>query len=114
MPKGKKRGTGTIRQLPSGKYQLRYTDPLGRQVSGGTYVTMRDAERALTRVENSISAGTYDADRVRHLPGRVPCLSGRMRRPGRTVQKHMRVVAIVATCPPVVRLGRVPGTGLVQ
>jgi integrase len=64
MPKGKKRGTGTIRQLPSGKYQLRYTDPLGRQVSGGTYVTMRDAERALTRVENSISAGTYDADRA--------------------------------------------------
>jgi integrase len=64
MPKGTKRGVGTIRLLPSGKYQLRYTDPVGRQVSGGTFVTLRDAERALTRVENSISAGTYDAERA--------------------------------------------------
>lgn len=61
-PRGSKRGTGSIDKLPSGKWRLRYTDPTGKQVSAGTFPTKQLAERALTRIENSIAAGTYEQD----------------------------------------------------
>lgn len=48
-----------LRKLPSGKYQIRYTDPEGLRRSGGTHRHKRDALRALGRIEDSIRAGTW-------------------------------------------------------
>ena len=52
--------SGSYRKLPSGKWQLRYTDPGGKQVSGGTYPTKDSARRAMARIENEIADGTYE------------------------------------------------------
>jgi integrase len=57
--KSGKRGLGTIRVLASGRYQLRYTDPNGRQKSGGTFGTKTAAERALANISQAIDNGTY-------------------------------------------------------
>jgi len=43
-----KSSLGTIRQLPNGRPQLRYTDLLGKQRSGGTYATRKAANEAAT------------------------------------------------------------------
>ncbi len=48
-----------LRKLPSGKYQIRYTDPEGLRRSGGTFRHKRDALRALGRIDDSIRAGTW-------------------------------------------------------
>lgn len=54
-----KRGLGNIRKLPSGRYQLRYTDPFGLPQSGGTFGTKALAEMELNRIQGSIERGTY-------------------------------------------------------
>lgn len=56
-----KRGLGNIRALPSGRYQLRYTDPNGLPKSGGTYGTKALAEQALANISRAIDSGTYQA-----------------------------------------------------
>ena len=48
-----------LRKLPSGKYQIRHTDPEGLRRSGGTFRHKRDALRALGRIDDSIRAGTW-------------------------------------------------------
>jgi integrase len=60
--KGTKRGIGSIRKLPSGKYQLRYTDPNGLRKAGGvTYSSKTQAEHALLDIRRTIENGTYEA-----------------------------------------------------
>jgi integrase len=54
-----KRGLGNIRPLPSGRYQLRYTDPNGNSKSAGTYGTKALAERALANISRAIDNGSY-------------------------------------------------------
>ena len=59
---GTKRGIGSIRKLPSGRYQLRYTDPYGLRKTGPTtYRTRAQADHALLDIRNSIENGTYEA-----------------------------------------------------
>lgn len=50
-----------IRKTGSGKYQIRYTGPDGRRYSGGTFRRKIEAEKALSRVEASIEAGTWQS-----------------------------------------------------
>ena len=44
-----------IRQVTSGKFQIRYTGPDGKRYSGGTYRTKTDARNALAIIQASIS-----------------------------------------------------------
>jgi integrase len=57
---GTKRGLGSIRKLPSGRYQLRYTDPHGLPQSAGTFQTKQLAEKRLGEIQFSIETGTWD------------------------------------------------------
>lgn len=59
MQKGK-RGLGSIRKLPSGRYQLRYTDPNGQPKAGGTFQTKALAERRLNEIQFAIDSGTWE------------------------------------------------------
>ncbi|MFE3454807.1 tyrosine-type recombinase/integrase [Nonomuraea sp. NPDC059194] len=58
---------GNIRQLPSGRYQIRYPGPDGRMRTGEeTYERKGDADRALTLVEGKILSGTWtDPERAK-------------------------------------------------
>jgi integrase len=63
--KSTKRGIGSIRKLPSGKYQLRYTDPNGFRRAGEiTYGTKAQAEHALLDIRRTIENGTYEAQQA--------------------------------------------------
>lgn len=64
-----KRGFGAARELPSGKWQIRYRDPVTglRRAGESTYATKRDAEVALSQIEADISRGSWvdpDAGKV--------------------------------------------------
>lgn len=50
---------GNVTKRPNGRYRLRYTDPTGRRVSGGTFQTKALAELELARVINAIESGAY-------------------------------------------------------
>jgi hypothetical protein len=51
---------GSVRKLPSGRYQIRYPGPDGRMRPGPeTYERKGDAEKALVIVEAQMSAGTW-------------------------------------------------------
>lgn len=55
-----KRGLGSVRKLPSGRYQLRYTDPNGTRRTGAkTYPTKSGAELELSRIQGAIDADTW-------------------------------------------------------
>jgi integrase len=54
-----RRAIGNIRQLQSGRYQLRYVDPSGLPRSGGTFSTKQTAEKELNRIQYAIENGTY-------------------------------------------------------
>ncbi|GHH68802.1 putative prophage phiRv2 integrase [Streptomyces sulfonofaciens] len=67
--KGRKRRFGAVRQLPSGRFQIRYPDPVTKQLRNGdrTYPTKRDAEVALSGIEADIDRGRWtdpDAGKV--------------------------------------------------
>lgn len=57
--RGTKRSHGSIRKLPSGRFQLRYTDPDGLPQNGGTYATEAKANSALVKIAGAIDNGTY-------------------------------------------------------
>jgi integrase len=58
-----RRGIGSIRKLPSGKYQVRFTDPFGiRRSARTTFQTKALAEFELTRIRGSIENGTWHVD----------------------------------------------------
>jgi integrase len=66
---GRKRRFGAVRQLPSGRWQIRYPDPITKQLRNGekTYPTKRDAEVGLSAVEADITRGHWadpDAGKV--------------------------------------------------
>ena len=53
--KSKKSGFGTVRKLPSGKYQARYTAPNGKQVAAPTtFETLGTARKFLSMTESAI------------------------------------------------------------
>lgn len=66
---GKRRRFGSIRQLKSGRWQVRYRDPNTGQLRSAeeTYATKTDAEIALTHIEADITRGQWsdpDAGKV--------------------------------------------------
>lgn len=51
---------GNIRELPSGRFQIRYPDPDGRMRAGGsTYPDRKSADRALTLIEGQMITGDW-------------------------------------------------------
>lgn len=62
---GKRRQFGSVRRLPSGKYQASYVGPSGaRQPAPDTFRTRADANRWLALVEADLSRGTWVDDRA--------------------------------------------------
>jgi len=58
-----KRGLGSIRKLPSGRYQVRYTDPNGiRRTARTTFNVKSQAEFELTRIRGAVESGTWHVD----------------------------------------------------
>ncbi|WP_051940735.1 tyrosine-type recombinase/integrase [Phaeacidiphilus oryzae] len=59
--KGRKRRFGAVRQLPSGRWQIRYPDPQTKQLRNGerTYPSKTDAEAALSVIEADILRGQW-------------------------------------------------------
>jgi integrase len=58
-----KSGLGSFRKLPSGKWQLRYTDPNGiRRSARTTFQTKALAVLELSRIRSEIEAGTWRVD----------------------------------------------------
>jgi ubiquitin len=63
-----KRGLGSIRNLPSGKYQVRFTDPNGdRRNARTTFATKAAAEFELTRIRGAVESGTWHVDETHEL-----------------------------------------------
>lgn len=63
---GTRRGLGSIRKLPSGRYQVRFTDPQGiRRTARTTFHTKAAAEFQLTTIRGEIESGTWHID---HTP----------------------------------------------
>ncbi|MGI5139191.1 MULTISPECIES: tyrosine-type recombinase/integrase [unclassified Streptomyces] len=58
---GRRRRFGSVRQLKSGRWQVRYRDPSTGQLRSAeeTYAAKRDAEVALTHIEADISRGQW-------------------------------------------------------
>ncbi|GII89480.1 putative prophage phiRv2 integrase [Sphaerisporangium siamense] len=55
-----RRRFGSIRKLPSGRFQIRYPGPDGRMRTGdATYATERDADKALALVEAKLVTGDW-------------------------------------------------------
>jgi hypothetical protein len=62
---GKRRQFGSVRKLPSGKYQASFVGPSGvRQSAPDTFRTKADANRWLALVEADLSRGTWVDDRA--------------------------------------------------
>ena len=51
---------GSFRKLPSGKWQVRYTDPDGLRRTLGTYLTKQSAQEALRRILTDIDKGNWE------------------------------------------------------
>ncbi|MFB7617153.1 tyrosine-type recombinase/integrase [Kitasatospora sp. NPDC056181] len=69
MPKNNRRRFGSVRQLPSGRWQVRYYDPVTgqRRPDEKTYATKTDAEIRLSQLEADISRDVWsdpDAGKV--------------------------------------------------
>lgn len=57
------RGFGSIDQLPSGNWRVRYTDPNGNsQTARVTFSTKREAEKELSRIRLAIETNTWHID----------------------------------------------------
>jgi len=57
------RGFGSIDQLPSGKWRVRYTDPNSNPQTGRvTFTTKREAEKELSRIQHAIETNTWHID----------------------------------------------------
>lgn len=54
-----RRGFGSVRRLPSGRYQARYTGPDGMPYPAGSFGTVRQADAALARIRTAIDSGTW-------------------------------------------------------
>jgi|GEM_PF-5204523 len=74
MTNGSSKLPSGIRQVSSGKFQIRYTGPDGKRYSGGTYQTKTDARTALAIIQASISDRSWKTKKARLEDGE---LSGR-------------------------------------
>ena len=74
MTTGKPQLPSGIRQVSSGKFQVRYTGPDGKRYSGGTYRTKTDARNALSIIQASISDRSWKTKKAQLDDGQ---LSGR-------------------------------------
>lgn len=54
-----RRSFGSVRQIPGGRYQARYTGPNGKRYTAGTYGQRRQADRELDRIRVRIDDGTW-------------------------------------------------------
>ncbi|CCG02404.1 site-specific integrase [Blastococcus saxobsidens] len=55
-----RRTWGTVRRLPSGRYQARYTDHSGKQISApSTFATKADGYRWLAKVQTELDSGRW-------------------------------------------------------
>jgi hypothetical protein len=60
-----KRGLGSIRKLPSGRYQVRYTDPNGvRRTARTTFKAKSQAEFELTKIRGAVESGTWQLEKL--------------------------------------------------
>lgn len=61
MPRNNRRRFGSVRQLPSGRWQVRYYDPVTgeRRSDEKTYATKTDAEVRLSQLEADITRGVW-------------------------------------------------------
>lgn len=67
-----KRSFGSIRKLPSGRYQVRYTGPDGTYVTGHrTYAARADAEAFLTDRRREIDAEEWTAEAARRKAEKI-------------------------------------------
>jgi integrase len=59
--KGRRRDFGSVRQLPSGRWQVRYRDPETGQLRPAekTYASKTDAQVALTHIESDVARGQW-------------------------------------------------------
>lgn len=70
---GSKRGFGSVYKLPSGNYQVKYTDPNGaRRTAGKSFRTKAQAELELTRIRGQIESGTWHVDSTPQAGGLDP------------------------------------------
>lgn len=60
-------GTGSIRKLTSGRYQVRFTDHNGLRRSKGTYLTKKAATEALRLVLTEVDTESYQPEKTRQL-----------------------------------------------
>jgi len=74
MTRGTPQLPSGIRQVSSGKFQVRYTGPDGKRYSGGTYRTKTDARNALSIIQASISDRSWKTKKAQLDDGQ---LSGR-------------------------------------
>jgi len=66
-----RRRSGTVRKLPSGRWQARYLDPSGdRHNAPNTFVTKTDALRWLASVETDVGRGDWHDPRAGDVPYR--------------------------------------------
>jgi len=60
-----RKGIGSIRKLPSGRYQVRYTDPNGqRRTAARTFPTKAAAELELSRVRMAVDSGVWQSPEI--------------------------------------------------
>jgi integrase len=57
---GQMASNGSFRKLPSGKWQVRYTDPDGIRRTLGTYLTKQSGQEALRKVLSEIDKGVWE------------------------------------------------------
>jgi hypothetical protein len=64
-----RRSFGSVRQLPSGRWQARYRDPAGRShVAPQTFATRPEAARFLAQVETDLARGEWTDPRAGRMP----------------------------------------------
>ncbi|MDX3094555.1 tyrosine-type recombinase/integrase [Streptomyces sp. ME19-03-3] len=95
---GRRRRFGSVRQLKSGRWQVRYRDPETAQLRSAekTYATKTDAEVALTHVEADITRGQWsdpDAGKLSFGDYAVAWLKDR-KMAARTRERHESVVRL--------------------
>ncbi|MFJ4984388.1 tyrosine-type recombinase/integrase [Streptomyces sp. NPDC088732] len=95
---GRRRRFGSVRQLASGRWQVRYRDPETAQLRSAeeTYATKTDAEVALTHIEADITRGQWsdpDAGKVSFGVYAVVWLNDR-KMAARTRERHESVVRL--------------------
>ena len=84
-----KRSRGSMRRLPSGRWQVRYTGPDGlRRTTGETYRTKADATRVLALIEAEIVRGAWVDPALSRQPFAVYAERWLKERPGLAPRTH--------------------------